>query len=381
MKPVLLAYSGPGQGHRMAAMALREAFLRERTPIVCLDTLTTALPLFRFLYAGLYRVMARHAHTACEQVYRITDRTRQGSPMIRAIDWWSRQNTTAFQALARNLAPETAVCTHFLPMALLSLMRERGEFSGQIHVAITDYDLHGFWVDPGVDRYYAASVQVRDRLAAKGIPDSRIAITGIPVRESFARLALAPRRKGNPLPLQVLFLAHSISGETSLEIIDRLEDLGMPVRLTVVGDRNLLENRQNGDTAWHDRVTDLSSLMAASDLLVTKPGGLVCSEALAAGLPMLFTSPIPMQETLNALYLQGQGAGILCGSPGEIAGHVRQFLREPEILRRMGHACQRMSSPGAAAEIARRVLGLKARHREWEAAVTGRRVPLPTGRA
>lgn len=364
----------------MAAMALREAFLREKANVVCLDTLTTAMPLFRFLYAGLYRVMARHAHLACEKVYRLTDRSRQKSPMMKAIDWWSRQNTTAFQALARSLAPETAVCTHFLPMALLSLMRERGEFSGRIHVVITDYDLHGFWVDPGVDRYYTASVQVRDRLAAKGIPDSRIAITGIPVRESFSRLALAPRRKGSPLPIQVLFLAHSISNETSLEIIDRLGSLGTPVRLTVVGDRTLRENRRDLDIEWHDKVMDLSSLMAASDLLVTKPGGLVCSEALSAGLPMLFTSPIPMQETLNATYLEGQGAGVLCGSPEGIAEQLRQILRDPETLSRMGHACQRMSSPDAAGEIARRAMGLQPGRQAWGNAMAALPDPLPSGR-
>ena len=85
MKPILLAYSGPGQGHRTAAMALREALLREKADVVCLDTLTTAMPIFRFLYAGFYRIMARHAHLACEQVYRLTDRSRQKSPMMRAI--------------------------------------------------------------------------------------------------------------------------------------------------------------------------------------------------------------------------------------------------------------------------------------------------------
>lgn len=380
MKPILLAYSGPGQGHRTAAMALREALLREKVDVVCLDTLTTAMPIFRFLYAGFYRIMARHAHLACEQVYRLTDRSRQKSPMMRAIDLWSRHNTTAFQGLAKSLAPDTVVCTHFLPMALMSLMRERGEFSGRIHVVVTDYDLHGFWVDHGVDRYYTASVQVRDRLAAKGVRDSRIAITGIPVRESFSKLAFALRRKANPLPLRVLFLAHSISGDTSLEIIDRLETLGTPVKLTVVGDRGLRRGRQGLSIDWHDKVTDLSSLMAASDLLVTKPGGLVCSEALSAGLPMLFTSPIPMQETLNAKYLEGQGAGLLCGSPEEIAGHVRRILQEPESLRRMGHACQRMSLPDAARVIARSVLGLPPGRLEWARTETGLPDFAPFGR-
>ena len=363
----------------MAAMALREAFLREKAGVVCLDTLTTAFPLFRFLYAGLYRVMARHAHTACEQVYRLTDRSRQKSPMMRAIDWWSCQNTVAFQALARSLAPETAVCTHFLPMALLSFMRERGEFGGQIHVVITDYDLHGFWVDPGVDRYYAASVQVRDRLAAKGIPDSRIAITGIPVRESFSRLALAPRKKSS-MPIELLFLAHSIAQDHALEILEILRAVGPSIRLTVVGDRSLREGCPDSGIAWHDRITDLAPLMAASDLLITKPGGLVCSEALAAGLPMLFTSPIPLQETLNAIYLQGQGTGILCETAADIGREARRLAADPGILRRMAHACQRMSSPDAAGEIARRALG---RQRDLQGLIEAplvRPEPVPFGR-
>ncbi len=366
MKPVLLAYSGPGQGHKMAAMALREAFLAEKAPVICLDTLTTAMPFFRFLYAGLYKGMARHAHTACEQVYRLTDRVRRKSSMGRAIDWWSLQNTTVFQALAKTLSPEAAVCTHFLPMALLSLMRERGDFNGQIHVVITDYDLHGFWVDPGVDRYYAASVQVRDRLAARGIPDARIAVTGIPVRESFTRLALSPRIP-RPLPLRILFLAYSIARETALSIIDSLSSIGPSVRLAVVGERELSKNRPKASVSWFERVENLAPLMADADLLVTKPGGLVCSEALSAGLPMLFTSPIPLQETLNAQYLQGQGAGIFCESPAALAGEVRRILADPGILRRMGHACQRMSAPDAARAIARRVLGRRPQVPEWEA--------------
>lgn len=357
-------------------MALREAFLREKAPVICLDTLTTAMPLFRFLYAGLYRVMARHAHLACEKIYRLTDRSRQKSPMIRAIDWWGLQNTTVFQALVKSLAPETAVCTHFLPMALLSLMKERGEFNGQIHVVITDYDLHGFWVDPGVDRYYAASVQLRDRLAAKGIPDSRISITGIPVRESFSKLALAPRRKGSK-PLDILFLAHSIAQDQSLEIIECLNAIGSSVRLSVVGDRSLQEACPGAPVAWHDRIGDLAPLMADSDLLVTKPGGLVCSEALAAGLPMLFTSPIPLQETLNATYLQGQGTGILCESALEIGREARRLAADPGILRRMAHACQRMSSPEAAGEITRRVIGRQRDLQELIGAPLIRPEPVP----
>ena len=53
MKPVLLACPGPGRGHKTAAFVLRKAFLNEKEPFVRLDTLTTAMPFFRFLYMGM----------------------------------------------------------------------------------------------------------------------------------------------------------------------------------------------------------------------------------------------------------------------------------------------------------------------------------------
>ena len=130
--------------------------------------------------------------------------------------------------------------------------------------------------------------------------------------------------------------------KASLEIIESLRAVGPSIRLTVVGDRSLREACPDPGISWHDRITDLAPLMAASDLLITKPGGLVCSEALTAGLPMLFTSPIPLQETLNAVYLQGQGTGILCESAADIGRETRRLTADPGILRRMVHACQRM---------------------------------------
>ena|GEM_PF-6270740 len=59
MKPVLLACLGPGRGHKTAAFVLRETFLSEKEPFVRLDTLTTAMPFFRFLYTGM--VSSPHA--------------------------------------------------------------------------------------------------------------------------------------------------------------------------------------------------------------------------------------------------------------------------------------------------------------------------------
>ena len=50
--------------------------------------------------------------------------------------------------------------------------------------------------------------------------------------------------------------------------------------------------------------------MAVSDLLITKPGGLTAAEALAAGLPMILTHPIPGPEERHVRYLGQNGVAL-----------------------------------------------------------------------
>src|SRR5262249_62257302 len=40
---------------------------------------------------------------------------------------------------------------------------------------------------PHVDRYCVAAAEVRHEYIARGIPEARIVVTGVPVREEFAR--------------------------------------------------------------------------------------------------------------------------------------------------------------------------------------------------
>jgi processive 1,2-diacylglycerol beta-glucosyltransferase len=49
--------------------------------------------------------------------------------------------------------------------------------------------------------------------------------------------------------------------------------------------------------------------MEVSDLLITKPGGMTCSEGLAKSIPMLFYQAIPGQEEENLQYFTASGFG------------------------------------------------------------------------
>jgi processive 1,2-diacylglycerol beta-glucosyltransferase len=93
----------------------------------------------------------------------------------------------------------------------------------------------------------------------------------------------------------------------------------------------------------------------ASDVLLTKPGGLTTSEALSAELPMILVTPLPGQEERNASYLADCGAALRPPKNGDIAAAVSMVLHDPARAARLRTAAARLRTPNAAAVIADRI--------------------------
>ena len=72
---------------------------------------------------------------------------------------------------------------------------------------------------------------------------------------------------------------------------------------------------------WHIPVTlynfvdNMSDMLHAADCVVSKAGGLIVTESLACGLPLLLVQVIPGQETGNAELVTREGAGELVLEP------------------------------------------------------------------
>ena len=98
------------------------------------------------------------------------------------------RNSTRASSTAEieRLAPDVILCTHFLPAELLSRQKAKGRTLPPLWVQVTDFDVHALWVHPHVDRYCVANDEVAFRLADRGVPRERIAVTGIPVMPQFS---------------------------------------------------------------------------------------------------------------------------------------------------------------------------------------------------
>jgi processive 1,2-diacylglycerol beta-glucosyltransferase len=119
--------------------------------------------------------------------------------------------------------------------------------------------------------------------------------------------------------------------------------------------RRIAEKRRRSAIflSFTNRVRDL---MAASTVLVTKPGGMSCTEALASGLPQVLFNPIPGQEEDNAAAMVRYGTGVMVESTDDVLGETLKILTSPNHRRRMVESARAAHRPHSAKSAARLIV-------------------------
>jgi processive 1,2-diacylglycerol beta-glucosyltransferase len=106
----------------------------------------------------------------------------------------------------------------------------------------------------------------------------------------------------------------------------------------------------------------MNELMAVSDVVITKPGGLTTSEALASGLPMVVINPIPGQEAANSDFLLQSGAAIKVNRIEEMSHRLGQLLGGKKLAA-MSKAARAVGRPTSARNVCEAVMQRVARLR------------------
>jgi processive 1,2-diacylglycerol beta-glucosyltransferase len=361
---ILIVSASIGGGHVAAGRALKGAF--EEAGIVAdhIDLLEYTAAPFRRLYRQAYFDLVRTAPDLVEWLGRRMDKTpsedksRQQRLRVRLTRMLSYELPNHI-ALAR---PDVVVHTHFLGAEILGgRLRRKRAAPPQVEV-ITDFFAHNLWLQPGLLRYYVATEEVAVHLHASGVEDSRIRVTGIPVDLRFAALPPMDEARaalGMASDRDVLlFMASGLDARTLTALLRELEELRWPLTTHLVCGRSpelqavahAAVDVYEGPITFeiHGRRDDIPLLMASSDLLVGKPGGLTSSEALAAGLPLAVVQPYPLQEEANANVLLEQGAAMRISPVTTFSHKLRGFFADPERRRGMREAARKIGRPDAA---------------------------------
>ncbi len=367
---LLLLSVSAGAGHVRAAQAIEAAALaRGDIEVTHLDLLTLVPSWFSKAYGQWYLELVERHPNLWAHLYQKSDRTPADAwehKLRRAVE---RVSTRELGTALREAEPDAVICTHFLPAELLARASLRGKSLPPVWVQVTDFDLHRLWVQPGVAGYCVASDEIGFRLR-ESLPQVRVEVTGIPVMPAFASRAPradCARELGlQPDRLTAMVMTGGAGLASAGAMVERLLRLpGERLQVVAIAGRNValqsayeaLAREHPGRMVALGFIKTVERVMAASDLCITKPGGLSTSECLALGLPMLLISPIPGQEERNAQYLLEQGAAWLAMDELALAWRMQQLLAAPEILARLRERAAALGRPQAATQVLNAVLG------------------------
>ena len=367
MARILILHATVGLGHRRAAEALGRAFrLRGVDPVWVEDTLDYGGPLFRQLYAGSYRELSERAPVLWAYFYQQSEDV-EGQLTQALRTFVDRLGVTELEDLVRRRQPDAIVCTHFLPLDLLLQLRRKGDPIPPLTCVVTDYTGHVFWAYPDVDQYFVATDLVASMLARRGVPSERITVTGIPVDPTIAEPKdRATMRQALGLgdgPVIALF-GSGLVVKRVRQIITDLLYARVSGTLVVAAGRNAalvdalddLPRRQRLAVRVLGFVDNVDDIVAASDLVIAKAGGLIVSEILARGRPLVVIDPIPGQEEWNADYVVAVGAGVQVRLVQMVAAVVENLLAHPAHLRVLEEHAAQAGRPRAALDVADAVL-------------------------
>jgi processive 1,2-diacylglycerol beta-glucosyltransferase len=392
---ILIATVTAGGGHLAAAAALDEAW-RARRPgdvVERVDLSKFFSPLHRKIHADGYVKLVEHAPELWGMLFAKTDDPKVARRINRIQQLFPSRSRVRFTRFVEQFKPDAVLCTHYAPLEVLGRMRAKIRGTGVLTVSVrrskgippartgeaetgrrsvplcvsvvTDFEAHALWMDPGVDLYCVAAEETKARLVSRGATEENVVATGIPIGAKFVfRPAVRAVRKmlglRDDLPV-LLVLSGGFGMGPVAEILAELDKVPGDFQTVVVCGRNdeLRRELAGQDRKHPTRVLGFASnmheLMAVAELIITKPGGLTSSEALALGKPLLILDPIPGQEAANSDFLLERGAAAKANRVEDLPFRVEQLIGSKKLAE-MAKAAKALGRPKAAEAICKEVV-------------------------
>jgi processive 1,2-diacylglycerol beta-glucosyltransferase len=361
MPHIVLLSESIGAGHERAAMAIEEALLslNENIQVTRLNVLDTFRPRTAKVTRTLYLQSLSHYPNLWGKWY---EKHRQKE--------WKGISRSLVRGILRKevvswlhqLAPDVVVCTHPLPTFLIAEMKKQG-WQIPLCSVLTDFDLHAYWTHRGVDVYCVPVNEMKEEIFRRPGNRAAVIVSGIPVLRTFSETAA---KKSDDLVFNgnVLIIGGGL-GIGVLPVVQQMVMSKIPCTLTVVCGLNQSLRRQlKACYGNHKNVRilgysrQIERLMAESDLLVTKPGGLTIAEALVMKLPMVLYTPIPGQEWRNGQVMNEYGVAITAGTPADTSNIVHDLLQNHTRLEKMVKAMNGIRRPYASIEVVETIMDL-----------------------
>ena len=352
MKRILIFYASYGGGHLSAAKSI-EKHINDNysnVKIEMIDCMRYISKTIDKVAATAYKEFAKKAPWAWGRIYSDS----QKGPLAHISTRSNKIMAIKLLRLLRDKKPDLIISTHPFGSQMCSYLKRKGKINSKIATIMTDFAPHDQWLvgSDFTDFYFVAHNKMKDYLISKNISSDKIFDTGIPISDRFLS-DFDKKEIFNSLELNdnlktILFFAggeYGLGKNKTIDIFKYFNEIAFNIQVIAIAGKN--EKMKN---AFEEIVNEYNStdkikvlgftdkvpeLMAISDLVVTKPGGLTTSESLACNLPIVAINPIPGQEEENAEFLENNNIAIWIRKNDNYKKIFKQLLSDDTKLEEM----------------------------------------------
>jgi len=362
-------YISEVSGHHSATLAIEKAIriLSPEAEILNINAFNYTNPVSEKIINRIYMSVIRRTPKVWDYLYDNPKVVKRLEKIKKAIHNF---NSPKLKRLFDKFKPDVIACSQAFPCGMVADFKKTYGSDIPLVAVLTDHVPHAYWIYDTINYYVVPSEEVAERLSHKGIPPHKIKPLGIPIdlkfNEYIDRSKIAQKLKINPKVPTILVMGGGHGLGPIKKIIKLLAAIEIEFQMIVVLGINDKLYKSLGKCANSLKkkivilkyVENINELMSASDIIITKPGGITTSEALAKKLPMVIIRPIPGQEANNTAYLTSQGAAIKAGKLEDTGLIVKELLSNPDKLKHLSESARRISKPNSSLDIAKLLLGL-----------------------
>lgn len=336
MKNVLIISSDyTGHGHKSISEALLEQFnLHDDINVTVIDGFDLGGKMW-VKVGKSYGLVTRNAKELWKLAWSISK--RNPSFLHDFTELTIREN---FIKVLRKHKPNLILSVH--PVFNSPILNILDEYRINVPFAVFVADLVSIsplWADRRADCIICPTEEAKERCIGFGVPESRIKVSGFPVRSRFTEHIVQNHLKPNyslERPLECLIMSGG-EGSGDMSTVSKILLDNFNCNIQIIAGRNAslkeklektLSQRYPGRVTIHGYVTNIQERMLASDIAFTRGSPNVMMEAIACNVPLIITGALPGQEQENPDFAVNNKLGIYCDDLENLSSIVSALLAD-----------------------------------------------------
>ena len=347
---ILILSASTGGGHMRASKAIESYMIKQDKDInvKIVDSLLYISPILNKTITSGYVYLATKTPKLYGKLYDLSNKDRKFSNFVTRIN---NIFANKLLPLIDDFKPDVIITTHPFPTEMVSRLKLKNEINIPLICIMTDYAPHKAWLSEKVDAYIVANDDMVAKMVAQGVSEEHIYPYGIPVDEVFfeeeeKQLVLEELNLEN-LPT-ILMMAGSFGVANVFDIYANIIDIDLDFQIILVTGKNKKLYNQFEEVVGNSPkntkliyfTNEINKFMQASDIIITKPGGLTVTEALACNIPMAIFDAIPGQEEENAEFLIKHNMAVRISDGNSCREAIVRLLEDNGKLENMKEACK-----------------------------------------